>query len=102
MFGILKIRWRVLNEGLYYCNINIYEKIFVICCCLNNFLLNQRERTNVRDGQGVQIGNDGIWLDGHTTNNSTDTSELALSKNFTKRRSLLAKHLNVFCQKGAI
>ena len=101
-FGILKKRWRVLNNGFYYRDINTCEKIFVTCCCLNNFLVDLMERTNVRVGRGVPIGDDGIWLDGHTTNNSTDTSELALSKQFAQRRSLLAKHLHVFRQKGAM
>ena len=97
-FGILKKQWRVLNDGFYYCDINICEKIFVACCCLNNFLLDLMERANVRVGQGVPIGDDGIWLDGHTTHttNSTDTSALALSKKIAKRRSLLAKHLYIF------
>jgi len=64
----------------------------VTCCCLNNFLVDLMERTNIRVGRGVLIGNDGIWVDGHTTNYSTDTSVLALSKQFAKRCSLLAKH----------
>ena len=101
-FGILKKRWRVLNDGFYYRDINICEKIFVTCCCLNNFLVNLMERSNIRVGRGVPIGDDGIWLDGHTTNHSTDTSDLALSKQFAERRSLLAKHLHVFRQKGAM
>jgi hypothetical protein len=73
-FGILKKRWRVLNDGFYYHDINTCEKIFVTCCCLNNFLVDLMERTNVGVGRGVPIGDDGIWLDGHTTNYSTDTS----------------------------
>ena len=100
-FGILKKRWSMLNNGLKYRDINICEKIFVTCCCLNNFLLDQMERTNVRVGRGLPIGDDGIWLDGHTTM-STDTSELELSKKFAKRRALLAEHLYVFRQKGAM
>jgi hypothetical protein len=101
-FGILKKRWRVLNDGFYYRDIKTCQKIFVTCCCLNNFLVDLMERSNVRVGRGLPIGDDGIWLDGHTTNNSTDTSELAQSKQFAKRRSLLAKHLHVFRQKRAI
>ncbi len=101
-FGILKKQWRVLNDGFYYRDINTCKKIFVTCCCLNNFLVDLMERTNGRVGRGVPIGNDGIWLDGHTTNYSTDTSDLALSKQFTKRRSLLAKHLHVFHLKRAM
>ena len=98
-FWHLKKQWKVLNNGFYYRDIQTCEKIFVTCCCLNNFLVDLMERSNVRVGRGVLIGDDGIWLDGHTTNVSTDTSELALSKQFAKRHSLLAKHLYVFHQK---
>ena len=79
-FGILKKRWRVLNDGLYYRDIQTCEKVFITCCCLNNFLLDLMERTNVTVGRGAPIGDDGIWLDGHTTFYSADSSELALSK----------------------
>ena len=101
-FGILKKRWRVLNDGLYYRDITICEKIFVTCCCLNNFLVDLMTRTNVRVGRGAPIDGDGIWLDGHTTHDSRDASDLALSRKFARRRSLLATHLQVFRQKGAI
>ena len=99
-FGILKKRWRILNDGLHYRDIQACEKIFITCCCLNNFLLDLMERTNVTVGRGAPIGDDGIWLDGHTTFYSADSSELALSKKFASRRALLAKHLYVFRQKG--
>ena len=101
-FGILKKRWRMLNDGMNYRDINTCEKIFVTCCCLNNFLLDLMERTNVRVGRGAPIGDDGIFLDGHTTFYSTDTSELALLQKFAARRSWLAKHLHVLRQKGAM
>ena len=101
-FGILKKRWRILDDGLNYRDINTCEKIFVTCCCLNNFLLDLMERTSLRVGRGAPIGGDGIFLDGHTTFYSPDTSELALSQKFAARHSLLAKHLHVFRQKGAM
>jgi hypothetical protein len=59
-FCILKKRWRVLNDGFYYRDINTCEKIFVTCCCLNNFLVDLMERNNGRVGRGVLIGDDGI------------------------------------------
>jgi hypothetical protein len=80
-FGILKKQWRVLNDGFYYPDMNTREKIFVTCCCLNNFLLNLMEGNNVRVGQGAPVGDDGIWLDGHTMNYSTNTSEWHCHKN---------------------
>jgi hypothetical protein len=32
--------------------------------CLNNFMLDLMERTNVRVGCGSPMGDDGIWLSG--------------------------------------
>ena len=101
-FGILKKRWRILNDGLHYRDIQACEKIFITCCCLNNFLLDLMEGANIRVGRGAPIGDDGIWLDGHTTFHSPYTSELALSRKFASRRALLANHLHVFRQKGTI
>jgi hypothetical protein len=46
-FGIIKKRWRILNNGLFYRNIGDCEKIFVTCCCLHNFLLDLMERGDV-------------------------------------------------------
>jgi hypothetical protein len=65
-FGILKKQWQILNDGLNYHKIGTCERIFSACCCLNNFMLDQMERSCVRVGRGAPIGNDGIWLDGDT------------------------------------
>ncbi len=75
----------MLNNGFYYWDINICENIFVTCCCLNNFLLDQMARINVRVGRGLPIGDDGIWLDSHTTPPSEDATSAALSIKFGKR-----------------
>jgi hypothetical protein len=58
------------------------------------------ERNTVRVGRGLPIGNEGIWLDGHTTN--SHVTDFALSIKFGKRRSLLANHLYGFHKKGTI
>ncbi len=100
-FGILKKRWRVLNNGLMYRDIKVCEKIFVICCCLHNFLLDIMVRHNVRVGHGYPIGDDGLWLSGHT-HSSESTTDRALATKFGKRRALLAKHLHVFRKLGPI
>ena len=65
-FGILKKRWRILNNGFFHRDMVICEKIFITCCWLNNFMLDVMERTNVRVGRGAPIGVDGIWLSGTT------------------------------------
>jgi hypothetical protein len=53
-------------------------------------------RNNVRVGRGYPIGDDGLWLDGHTVNVNTNASKRFLLIQFGMRRSLLAKHLHVF------
>ena len=102
-FGILKKRWKVLNDGLHYCDIRIRtcERVFNACCyCLHNFMLDQMERYRVRVGRGALIGTYGIWLDGNTV--ATEATNVMLSMQFAKRRSLLAKHLLVLRQNGPI
>ena len=93
-FGIIKKRWRILNNGLYYRDIGTCEKIFVTCCCLHNFLLDLMERTDVRVGRGRPLEGDVIWLDvdraAETPANVT-TQQLAFR--FGSRRELLSKHL---------
>ena len=100
-FGILKKRWRILNNGLHYRDIGKCEKIFVACACLHNYLLDQMERTDVRVGRGYPIGNDGLWLSGHTAVDLTETEKF-LATQFGRRRALLARHLRVFRQKGQL
>ncbi len=57
---------------------------------------------NVRVGRGYPTGNNGVWLDGHTVNVDINASERFLLTQFGMRRSLLVKHLCVFCEKGPI
>ena len=99
-FGILKKRWHVLANGFPYHNIKVCEKVFVTCCILHNFLLDLMERNNVRVEHGYPIGDDGLWLDGHT-NNVDDCSRMLAIK-FALQRDKLAKHLKVFKKKGQI
>jgi hypothetical protein len=100
-FGIIKKRWRILNNGFFYRNIDVCGKIFVTCCWLHNFLLDIMERSTERVGRGVPIANDGIWLSSATTSDTsidlTDmTTDRWLSLEFSRRRHLLVKHLHVF------
>jgi hypothetical protein len=101
-FGFLKKRWKVLNHGFKHREMGQCEKIFIACCILHNFLLSQMVRNSVRVGRGYPIGDNGLWLDGNTVNVGTNASERFLSTQFGLRRSLLAKHLHVFQQKGPI
>ncbi len=92
----------MLNHGLKFCKMEQCKKIFIACCILHNFLLDMMVRNNVRLGCGYPIGDNGVWLDGHTVNKYTNASERFLSIQFGMRRSLLAKHLCMFCEKGPI
>ncbi len=102
-FGILKKRWTVLNNGLLYLDIYVCEKIFVMCCCLHNYLLGIMvwHRNDIRVGQGYPIGDDGLWLDYNTPINKSKTKRFLAIK-FGQQRSLLVKHLRVFQEKEPI
>ena len=91
-FGIIKKRWRILNNGFYQRDMVICDKIFVTCCCLNNFMLDLMERTNVRVGRGSPMGDDGIWLSGPRDVEPEETDRF-LSMQFEQRRMLLVHHL---------
>ena len=99
-FDILKKRWQVLNDGLHYCDIRTCERVFNACCCIHNLMLELMERNCVRVGRGAPIGTDGIWLDGNTV--ATEATNVMISMQFAKRRSLLEKHLLVLCKKSPI
>ncbi len=58
-------------------------------------------RHNVRAGRGYPIGDDGLWLSGHTHSPESDTEKFLLTK-FGIRWALLAKHLHVFRKLGLI
>jgi hypothetical protein len=45
--------------------------------------------------------NDGMWLEGPTPDNPVN-SRRSLEHRFSSRRSILAKHLRVFRQRGEI
>ena len=67
-FGILKKRWKVLNHGSKHCNIVKCKQFCITCYVLHNFLLDLMVRNHVRAGHGYSIGNNGLWLSGHTVN----------------------------------
>ena len=113
-FGILKKRWRILNNGFFHRRIDVCSNIFITCCWINNFLLDDvMERSNVRVGRGAPIDEDGIWLSGLTAEEreheemeedgeQQSDDDCELSQHFLQRRQLLVKHLHLFRQKGPI
>jgi len=101
-FGILKKRWKVLNNGFKQCDIVKCEQIFIACCVLHNFLLDLMVHNHVRAGRGYPINNDGLQLDGHTVDVDNNVTNRLLSIQFEMRRKLLANHLCVFRKEGPI
>ena len=102
-FGILKKRWRVLNNGILFRDINVCDKVFTTCCCLHNFLLDLMERNHTRVGRGGPLENDGIWLSGgNTLTNDVDDTNAVLANKFVRRRAILAMHLRVSREIGPI
>jgi hypothetical protein len=97
-----KKRWHNLNNGMMFGNIAMCEKIFVTCCCLHNILLNLMERNDICVGRGAPLGENNVWLDGHTTPPSNGTSDRMDAFWFGQCRTLLAMHLNFFWEKGPI
>ena len=93
-FCILKKRWWILNYGFQNRDMSACENIFVICCCINNFMLDRMDHNNSRVGRGGPLGGDGLWLDGPTVNEQF--ASRVLENQFSDRRMLLAKHLCVF------
>ena len=91
-FGIIKKRWRILNNGFYQRDMVICDKIFVTCCCLHNFMLDLMEMSSVTVGRGAPMGDDGIWLLGSRDVEPEETDRV-LSKQFDQRRILLVHHL---------
>ena len=101
-FGILKKRWKILNNGLMFCDIKFARK-YLLCAvasttsssmpwCITKFGL---------VGGGYPIDDDGLWLSGNININKIET-ERVLATRFGLRRSLLAKHLHAFWRLGPI
>jgi len=41
VFGILKKKWRILDNGIRFHNIHVVENMFVVCCMLHNNMLSE-------------------------------------------------------------
>jgi hypothetical protein len=69
-FGILEKRWRILHNGIHFCNIKKCKKMYVACCCLHNFLVDIMETNVPQIGRGRPMDNDNrLWLEGPTQDN---------------------------------
>ena len=94
--GILKKRWKILNNGLLYRDIKICEKIFLTAVCLHNMLVNDTivNYKEARVGRGSPFHNNRMYLDGISAPPNIDKLvDKHLAKEFRKRRLNLAIHL---------
>jgi hypothetical protein len=111
-FGILKKRWRILNEGLNYYDMRKCEMVFTVCCMLHNMLLDAGRDQGFsyvnRVGRGGPIGRDGLFIEGNVELNQRvgrDANTLRTIRaadreealQWMTRRDLLATHLD-YCK----
>ena len=61
-----KKRCRILDYGIRFHNIHVVEKVFVVCCMLQNNMLSEMEATDSDAHAGCvgPIDGDGLWLRG--------------------------------------
>ena len=102
MLGILTKCWRVLNNGILFRDIDVFNKVFTTCCCLHNFLLNLMERHTIRVGRGGPLENNKILLSGNTATNHNVETNVILGNKFVRRRAFLAMQLRVLKEIGPI
>ena len=95
--GIMKKRWKILNNGLLYCDIKVCEKIFITCACLHNLLVKNMKMNHSppRVGRGALLGKDGIYLDGRTIWSNVDKSDLHLAKSL-EGKEMRWRHISVY------
>ncbi len=103
VFGIMKKRWKILDYGIRFSDMQVVEKVFTVCCMLHNNMLSEMEsrESDVRVGHGTPLEGDGIWLQGnnHFVGDTDDEGESrALSAQWSRRRAQLADHF-YYCAK---
>ncbi len=98
----VKKRWRLSNNDMMFQDIGVCEKIFVACCCIHNFLLEVMELNDACIGRGAPLGDDCIWLDGHTTPLKEREGDQVDVMMFGRCRSCLSMHIRVYWDKGPI
>lgn len=97
-FGILKKRWKILEYGIRFDDIEVVEMIFVVCCMLHNMMLSEMDTNDnfVTVGRGRPIAGDAIWLgvinDGVSPRCVTN-DDRAQAVLWTQRRQSLAEHV---------
>jgi hypothetical protein len=90
---------KILDYGILFRDINVVEKVCVVCCMLHNNMLSEMEsrESDARAGHGGALEGDGLWLRGNDRQFSVEDNRL-LAALWGKRRSHLADHI-YYCAK---
>ncbi len=70
-------------------------KKIVTCCCLNNFMLDLMDLTNVMVGCGSPMGDDEIWLSGPRDVEPEETDRV-LSTQFDQQSKIFRQTIFTF------
>ena len=91
----MKKRWKILDYGIRFSNMQVVEKVFTVCCMLHNNMLTEMDsiESDVRVGCGVPLPGDGIWLHGDGRSFGVE-DDRALSTLWGKPRNQLAEHVH--------
>ena len=97
-FEILKKRWKMLEYGIRFDNIEVVERVFIVCSILHNMMLSEMEtrENSTTVGRGAPLGQDAIWIaepgEGVSPRCVTH-DEKVQAMLWGKRRLLLAEHV---------
>ncbi|KAL7526183.1 hypothetical protein ACHAWF_001665 [Thalassiosira exigua] len=91
VFGILKKRWRILDNGIRFRNMRVGEMVFVSCCVLHNMMLSEMEQ----DAQPPRVRrssipiDDALWIKGATPVPPLQKGQRANAIKWGQRRAAL-------------
>ena len=106
-FGILKKRWRILDFGLHYRDLQKCEKIFNVCCILHNMHLDNAESGTISRGARNSEGEMMFLEAAEELSERTEYDnpprrvarrELAEAEEWLQRRDDLAEHIE-YCRR---
>jgi hypothetical protein len=104
-FEILIKRWKILEYGICFDNIEVVERVFIVCSILHNMMLSEMETRDNRTtvGWGAPLGQDAIWIaepgEGVSPRCVTN-DEKAQAMKWGKRQVLLAEHVKYVSQEA--
>jgi hypothetical protein len=103
VFGILKKRWKILDYGIPFRDIQVVEKAFMVCCLLHNNVLSEMEtrESDVRVGCGAPLEEDGLWIQGGDDRSFVlREDDRVLAALWGQQRACFAEHI-YYCAKKA-